>query len=134
VNATALPLSTVLWVAAGGALGASLRFLIGEWARQLPALGAFPWTTLGINVLGSLLIGLLAGSDSFAANTSTQLRAMLIIGVLGGFTTFSSFSLETMALVHAGAVSRAALYVVASTALSVGAAAIGLALSRGAAS
>lgn len=134
MNATALPLSTVLWVAAGGALGASARFLIGEWARQLPALGAFPWTTLGINVLGSLLIGLLAGSDSFAASTTPQLRAMLMIGVLGGFTTFSSFSLETMALVHAGAVVRAALYVVASATLSVGAAALGLALSRSASS
>lgn len=131
MQATALPFSTVLWVAAGGALGAALRFLVGEWARQQAALSGFPWATLGINVTGSLLLGALAGGALLGESASPQLRAMLMIGVLGGFTTFSSFSLETVALLQAGAVSRAALYTLTSVSLSVGAAALGVALSRG---
>lgn len=131
MSATALPLSTVLWVAAGGSIGASLRFLIGEWARQLPTLSGFPWATLGINVVGSLLLGLLAGGAVLSESASPQLRAMLMIGVLGGFTTFSSFSLETVAMLQSGAVSRAALYMLASVALSVAAAALGVTLARG---
>lgn len=124
----ALPASTVLWVAAGGALGAALRFLVAEWARGQSALGGFPWATLGINVSGSLVLGLLAGGALLGDSASPQLRAMLMIGVLGGFTTFSTFSLETVALVQAGAAGRAVGYVAASFLLSVGAAALGLAL------
>ena len=127
----ALPPSTVLWVALGGSLGAALRFLIGEWARQLPSLGSFPWATLGINVTGSLLLGALAGGALLGESASPQLRALLMIGVLGGFTTFSSFSLETVAMLQSGAWARALLYTLASVALSVGAAAIGLTLARG---
>lgn len=132
MQVTALPVSTVLWVAAGGAIGASVRYLIGEWARQHSALGGFPWATLGINVTGSLILGALAGGAILGESASPQLRAMLMIGVLGGFTTFSSFSLETVSLLQAGAMSRAALYTTASVALSVGAAALGMMLARGA--
>lgn len=132
MQVTALPASTVLWVAAGGAVGAALRFLIGEWARHLPTLATFPWATLGINVVGSLLVGALAGGALIPASASPQLRAMLMIGVLGGFTTFSSFSLETVAMLEAGAVSRALVYAAASVLLSVGAAVLGLTLARGA--
>lgn len=133
MQATVLPLTTVLWVAAGGAIGAALRYLIGEWARHVPSLGGFPWATLGINVTGSLLLGALAGGALLAESASPQLRAMLSIGVLGGFTTFSSFSLETVTLLQAGALPRAAVYTVASVTLSVGAAALGIALARGSA-
>jgi CrcB protein len=131
MQATVLPLSTVLWVALGGSLGAALRFLIGEWARQIPSLSSFPWATLGINVTGSLLLGALAGGALLGESASPQLRALLMIGVLGGFTTFSSFSLETVAMLQSGAWARAFLYTLASVALSVGAAAIGLTLARG---
>jgi CrcB protein len=132
MTVTALPATTVLWVAAGGAIGAALRFLLGEWARQHSALGGFPWATLGINVTGSLMLGLLAGGALLGDSASPQLRAMLMIGVLGGFTTFSSFSLETLTMLQAGAMSRAALYTLSSVALSVGAAALGMVLARGA--
>lgn len=131
--ATSVPLSTIFWVAAGGAVGAALRYLVSEWARQFPSLGGFPWATLGINVTGSLLLGAVAGGALLADSASPQLRAMLTIGVLGGFTTFSSFSLETVTLLQAGALPRAALYAVASLALSVGAAAVGITLARAAA-
>lgn len=133
MNATALPLTTVLWVAAGGAVGASLRFLIGEWTRNLTVLGSFPWTTLGINALGSLLLGVLAGSASLASSASPQLRAMLMIGLLGGFTTFSTFSFETVVMLQSGATTRAVAYVFASVILCIGAAALGLQLIKGAA-
>jgi CrcB protein len=131
MQVTALPFSTVLWVALGGALGASLRFVIGEWARRLPSLASFPWATLGINVTGSLLLGALASGALLGESSSPQLRAMVMIGVLGGFTTFSSFSLETVAMLQSGALTRALFYTLASVALSVGAAAIGLTLARG---
>lgn len=125
-----LPLSTVLWVAAGGAIGASLRFGIGEWTRRLPALAAFPWATLGINVLGSLALGVLAGGALISPQVAPQLRAFLTIGLLGGFTTFSSFAYETVALAQAGDMLRAALYAAASVIASVAAAALGLWLAR----
>jgi CrcB protein len=124
------PPSTIAWVAAGGALGASLRFVIGEWARRTSALDGFPWATLGINVTGSLLLGVIAGSAMIAESTSPQMRAFLTIGVLGGFTTFSSFSLETVALAQTGAVGRAAVYAGVSVVAAVGAAALGIAMGR----
>ncbi len=132
MQATALPALTVLWVAAGGAIGASCRFLIGEWARQHAALDGFPWATLGINVAGSLILGALAGGAILGESASPQWRAMVTIGVLGGFTTFSSFSLDTVSMLQAGAMPRAALYTLASVTLSVGAAAAGMMLARGA--
>lgn len=127
----AFPATTVLWVAAGGALGAALRFILGEWARPHAALSGFPWATLGINVTGSLMLGVLAGGALLGESASPQLRAMLMIGVLGGFTTFSSFSLETVSMLQAGAIPRAAVYTLSSVALSVGAAALGMMLARG---
>lgn len=132
MSVSAPTLVAVVWVAAGGAIGAALRFVIGEWARQHSSLSGFPWATLGINAAGSLLLGVLAGGALIGESASPQLRAMLMIGVLGGFTTFSTFSLETVTMLQSGALSRAALYTVASVALSVGAAALGLTLARGA--
>lgn len=124
------PPSTIAWVAAGGAVGASLRFAIGEWARRVIALDGFPWATLGINVAGSLALGFIAGSALIADSTTPQLRAFLTIGLLGGFTTFSSFSLETVALAQSGAVGRAALYAGVSVCAAIAAAAVGIALGR----
>ena len=104
----ALPL-----VALGGALGASLRYLaVLLW----PA----PWGVLGINVLGSLLIGLLAVRLPPAA------APFLITGVLGGFTTFSAFSLDTLRLIEGGRLGAAALYVGGSVGLSLLACGLGL--------
>jgi CrcB protein len=124
------PPSTIAWVAVGGAVGASLRFGIGEWARRSAALDGFPWATLGINVTGSLLLGFIAGSAMLTESVSPQMRAFLTIGLLGGFTTFSSFSLETVALMQAGAPMRAALYAIVSVVAAVAAAAVGISLGR----
>jgi CrcB protein len=104
-----------LWVALGGALGSVARFACSGLAARWIGLG-FPWGTLFVNVAGSFAIGLLA---SLAAPDGRPLlgadaRAFLIVGVLGGFTTFSSFSLETLTLARNGSAGAAGLYVAAS--------------------
>jgi CrcB protein len=98
-----------VWVALGGALGSVARYAcsIGT-ARWLGT--AFPWGTLFVNVAGSFAIGLLAAlvaADGRPA-LGVDARAFMLIGILGGFTTFSSFSLETLSLARAGALGAAA--------------------------
>ncbi len=120
--------SLLLGVAAGGALGSLLRFGIG---RALPAAaGTIPWATLGINVLGSLALGALAGNALAQPEASPTLRAFVGVGLLGGFTTFSAFSLETITLAQSASPLRAAVYMILSVTLAVAAAALGLALTR----
>lgn len=98
-----------LWVALGGALGSVARYAVSLGAtRWLGA--AFPWGTLLVNVAGSFAIGLLAAlvtSDGRPA-LGSDARAFVMIGILGGFTTFSSFSLETLTLARNGALGAAA--------------------------
>lgn len=117
----------LLAVAAGGALGAA--------ARHLTALAVgprgFPYAILTANVLGSFLIGLLAGAFAYAWDAPQHLRAFLVVGVLGGFTTFSSFSLDVALMIERGQIAAAALYVGASVILAVGATFVGLAAARG---
>lgn len=97
-------------VAAGGAIGAVLRFAISRGAAQ--ALGAgFPWGTLFVNALGAFAIGILVAWFSLRLNVSPALRAMVLTGLLGALTTFSTFSLETLELARSGAVARAAMNV-----------------------
>ena len=103
-----------LLVAAGGGLGAWLRFLTGKaWmAVAAPAAAAFPWATLTANVVGSLAMGVLAGVMArHGAAASEGWRLLLGVGVLGGYTTFSAFSLEFALFVERGALGQAALYV-----------------------
>lgn len=118
---------TYLWIAIGGALGSVLRFACSEWIQvRWPT---FPWGTLFVNVLGSLLIGLLAAfSEAGRLGDSLSLRHFLMIGVLGGFTTFSSFSLQTLMLARSGAVLIAGLNVLASVGLCLCAAWVGFVL------
>jgi CrcB protein len=107
---------TYLWVALGGALGSVARYACSDLASRW--LGAtFPWGTLFVNVSGSFVIGLLAALVTADGRPllGPDARAFMMIGVLGGFTTFSSFSLETLNLVRGGAIGAAA----ANTALSV---------------
>ena len=98
-----------LWVAAGGALGSVARYACtGLAVRWLGA--GFPWGTLFVNVSGSFVIGVLAAlvtADGRAA-LGPDARAFFMVGILGGFTTFSSFSLETLDLARSGAVGAAA--------------------------
>lgn len=117
-----------LWVALGGALGSVARFACSGLAARWLGLG-FPWGTLFVNVAGSFAIGVLAslaapdGRPLLAGDT----RAFVLVGILGGFTTFSSFSLETLTLARNGSLGAAAAYVSSSIVLCIGAAALGFA-------
>ena len=115
-------------IALGGALGTLARYLLG--AALADVVPGFPAATLGINVVGSFLLGLLMAGVALRPDLSPALRAALTVGFCGGFTTFSTFSAETVALLERGAAARAALYAAASVTLSVAAAFAGLALAR----
>jgi CrcB protein len=118
-------------VAAGGAIGASMRHLFGLAAMRLFGTG-FPFGTLGVNIVGSFLMGALIAWLAFKSQTGGQgLRLFLATGVLGGFTTFSAFSLETILLWERGEASLAAIYVLVSVVFSIAALAAGLAIVRG---
>jgi CrcB protein len=97
-------------VMAGGALGSAARYAISLGLNPAPGAG-LPWGTLLANVLGCLLIGWLS---QVLGGASEAVRLGILVGVLGGFTTFSSFGLETIRLVEAGQLSAAAIYVVVS--------------------
>ncbi|MEA2928415.1 MAG: fluoride exporter [Hyphomicrobiales bacterium] len=113
----------------GGGIGAALRHGINlASARFLGA--AFPYATLFENVTGSLVMGLLAGYFAFKGDASQSWRLFLTTGILGGYTTFSAFSLDTALLYERGELGLAALYVLASVALSIGGLFAGLALVR----
>ena len=120
---------TLSLVAFGGAIGASLRWLTG--VAVLRALGPsdFPLAIITVNVIGSFLMGVFVVAA--AHRGLTHLSPFVMTGVLGGFTTFSAFSLETMTLIERGQVASASLYILLSVGLSVGALALGLILARG---
>lgn len=118
-----------LLAACGGAIGAAGRFLVGVGATRTFGV-AFPWGTLIVNVLGSLAMGLLVGFLSTRLVASESLRVFLAVGVLGGFTTFSAFSLDFVALVERKAHGAAALYAGGSVCLSIAALLCGLWLAR----
>jgi fluoride exporter len=119
----------VLAVAVGGALGSVARYLmVAQMTRWFGA--TFPWGTLSVNVVGGLTIGLLAEAMALKWSVTQDMRLFLITGILGGFTTFSAFSLEVVALAERGAIAGALAYIVASVVLSVGAVFIGMALIR----
>jgi CrcB protein len=120
----------LLLVLAGGAIGSAGRYLVSTWMADRFGAG-FPWGTLTVNIAGSFLIGLLATLADEAGSIGPQGRLFLVVGVLGGFTTFSSFSLETLRLVEQHELSRAALNVLGSLALAFGAAVLGIIAGRG---
>lgn len=122
-------LSTVLQVALGGAIGASGRYLSGVAIARAFGVTGFPLGVLVVNVIGSGLMGLLVAW--LGARGLTHLGPFLMTGILGGFTTFSAFSLEAVTLYERGAVGQAALYVALSVGLSIGALMLGLWLGRG---
>jgi CrcB protein len=98
-----------LWVAAGGALGSVARYACAGLAVRWLGAG-FPWGTLFVNVSGSFVIGVLAAliTSDGRATLGPDARAFFMVGILGGFTTFSSFSLETLNLARSGALGAAA--------------------------
>ena len=118
-----------LWVFLGGGLGAALRHGVNLAAARLWGT-AFPYATLIENVSGSLVMGLLAGYFAFKGDASQHWRLFLTTGILGGYTTFSAFSLDAVLLYERGELGLAALYVLASVALSIGGLFAGLAVMR----
>ena len=98
-----LYLKQLVWVGMGGFAGSVLRFVVGGWAQRLSSAGAFPVGTMTVNVTGCLLIGVLGGLADYRQLLDPGQRAFLMIGVLGGFTTFSTFAFETLGLAQDGA-------------------------------
>lgn len=117
-----------LAVALGGAMGSLARYGLGVWVRG--ALPAFPMATLLVNVVGGLCIGLIFAAGATRPDWPEWLRTGAITGVLGGFTTFSAFSLETLLLWQEGRVAAAFANVALNVMLSLGACALGLWLGR----
>jgi CrcB protein len=114
-----------LWVGAGGVFGAGLRFLVSGWVYQLIPNAAFPWGTLVVNVIGCLFLGLLGGLAEVRGVLSAATRLFLFMGVLGGFTTFSTLAFETIALADGSQMLRAAANIAAHLVLGLGAAWLG---------
>ena len=115
-----------LLVGLGGALGAMARFGVG----RIVGATALPWAALSVNVVGGFAMGLLAGWLAFRGSGGEGWRLLLGVGVLGGFTTFSAFSLEVMLMLERGAMLTAIGYALTSVLLSVAALALGLGLSK----
>jgi CrcB protein len=122
-------MSQIVAIALGGALGSVGRFLFAGWVGRVLGVN-FPWGTLAVNVVGGLVMGLLVGLMAQAWSVSPAIRAFLTVGVLGGFTTFSAFSLETVLLFQRGDTLAALGYIASSVVLSVGAVWCGLRLIR----
>lgn len=118
-----------LLVMVGGAIGAALRYHLGKIALRLAGTG-WPWGTLAANILGGLAMGVLAGWLALRATGGEPLRLFFAVGILGGFTTFSAFSLETMLMIERGEMASALGYSVISVVASVGALGLGLLMMR----
>ena len=120
-------IQNLVQVALGGAVGASARYLTSVAAMRAFGVG-FPWGTIAVNVVGSFLMGALV--VFLAHKEATHFAPFLMTGVLGGFTTFSAFSLDALTIWERGQQGLAAGYVAASVILSLGAIVAGLALAR----
>lgn len=107
-------------VALGGAIGSVSRYLVGIGSGRLFGM-AFPWGTLIINVTGSFLIGAFIGLFATRWDLSQTTRVFLTVGICGGYTTFSTFSLDAFYLMERGELLSSAVYMIASVVLSVGA-------------
>ena len=118
-----------LAIAAGGAIGSLLRYWVSSGTHAVLGRG-FPYGTLTVNVLGSLLMGFLYIWLFDRVAAGPVLRAFLLIGVLGGFTTFSSFSIESLNLIEAGQVMKALANVLLSVTVCIAAAGLGVLMAR----
>ncbi|MCH7599538.1 MAG: fluoride efflux transporter CrcB [Myxococcales bacterium] len=118
-----------LVLAVGGGIGASLRYALSIWVDQRIA-STFPWGTLSVNFVGSFLLGLLISWLDQRGLTSPDLRLFLITGMLGAFTTFSTFSMETLRLIESGRLPLAAANMAGSVGVCLLAVVAGVALAR----
>jgi CrcB protein len=116
-------------IALGGATGAVLRYLMTNFVSSTFAVGTH-WAIVGVNVLGSILMGFAVGGFETAAWVSPHIKLFLMVGLLGGFTTFSTFSMDAVRLLEAGQTTEAFIHMGASLLLTVLACGLGLWLSR----
>jgi len=123
-------MTKLLLAGSGGFIGSSLRYLMGGLVHRFVRDATFPWGTALVNITGCLFIGLLAGLAEERGILGAEARTFVLIGLLGGFTTFSSFGFETLQLVRQGQGIAAAANVVGQVALGLGAVWAGLALAR----
>jgi len=118
-------LGAYLWIAIGGALGSMGRYATGIYVGRWLGTG-FPWATLMINVFGSFLIGAFAEAFALRWSTSQNVRVFLVVGICGGYTTFSTFSLDIVTLINRDANLAALAYIIASVILGLAALYAGL--------
>ena len=119
-------MTDLLLVGTGGFAGSAARYALSLWVTGRLAGGSpFPWGTLSVNVLGSLIIGAAVGIAAEAGGLREGARLLLLTGVLGGFTTFSAFANETLGLLRGGHTGLAAAYVAASVAVGLAAVCVG---------
>lgn len=117
-------------VTIGGAIGSLLRYLVGKiLPTKIPLLGQFPLSTLSVNLLGSLIIGLI-GYFVVQKNISEEFRIFFVVGILGGFTTFSSFGLETFSMLEHREYFKMALYLLTTNILGVACVGLGWWISK----
>lgn len=107
----------VLWVALGGAIGSAARYGVNVWSGRMFG-SEFPWQTLIVNILGCFVMGALTEMMALKLNVGQETRAFLTTGILGGFTTFSAFSLDFAYLVERKQVAAAGGYALASVVIS----------------
>lgn len=119
----------IAYIATGGAIGALLRFWMSQGVYTVLGRG-FPYGTLSVNVIGSLIMGVLYVFLYERMDISAEIRAALVIGLLGAFTTFSTFSIETINLLEAGEVMKAMLNILLSVSLCLVACWFGVAVAR----
>ena len=122
-------MTQILAIAAGGAIGALMRFWVSTGVYNLLGRG-FPYGTLAVNVTGSLLMGFLYVVLLERMTTGPEIRAALMVGLLGAFTTFSTFSMETLNLIEQAEIFKAGLNILISVVACIGAAWLGLIVGR----
>jgi CrcB protein len=122
-------MGTLLAVGVGGGIGALARYYVA--AAVQPPGAVFNWGIFAVNITGGLLMGIIVEMGALKLNMSPELRAFLTVGILGGYTTFSTFSLDSALLLERGAYAQATVYVVGSALLSILALFAGLWLIRG---
>lgn len=124
------PLQHALWVGLGGFAGSILRFAVSGLVQRFDPSGSFPYGTLAVNALGCLAIGIFAGPAETRQVFGPELRSFMFLGLLGGFTTFSTFGYETHALLRDGDGLKAGANALGSVALCLVLAWLGHALER----
>jgi len=121
-------MGTIFAVVVGGGLGDVARYFIAGWVQ--PAGVLFNWGIFAVNISGGLLMGMIVEASALKLNLSPDLRAFLTVGILGGYTTFSTFSLDSALLLQKGQYGLAAAYVMGSVVLSIAALFAGLWIAR----